>query len=258
MSIKRSQELTETCYRIALSIGNSLELISMLKTSLLTYMQQLKCTAAAVYRSEHKDGEIYITNVFSLPYTLNIKEEYAEIIKIIPEKLSYTDMEEFIFKLPVKEEIKKDCFLHAFHLPGFGILALIHEDSKFSDEVMFALSELNSKLARACIACVKNEILEESEIRFRNLNDLLPELVCELDLNGIVTYANNYSLTKLGYTAQDIKKGFSIFNIFLPEDRALAAENFKKALTNDEVKPREYTIVKKNGDHFRESYTPCV
>ncbi|NJM17078.1 MAG: PAS domain S-box protein [Bacteroidales bacterium] len=112
------------------------------------------------------------------------------------------------------------------------------------------LPELNVKLAQAAIACTKNEALEESERRYRSLSEMLPEMICETDLEGNLTYANRFAIEKMGYTQEDILKGMNVFSMFPPQERVQAKENFLLSLYEDNLKPREYNIIKKDGETF--------
>ena len=51
------------------------------------------------------------------------------------------------------------------------------------------------------------EGLRESEDRFRELADSLPETVCETDVNGNLTYVNRIAFKVFGYTQKDFGEG---------------------------------------------------
>jgi len=94
------------------------------------------------------------------------------------------------------------------------------------------------------------EKLERSEKRFRELTDLLPQSIWEIDLTGKVTFINKYGLETMGYTIDDYKKGVIIFNSIVPEERETVLENFKKRLGGKLSKGIEYTVQRKNGERF--------
>lgn len=89
--------------------------------------------------------------------------------------------------------------------------------------------------------------LKESEERFKNLADLLPEMVFEVDTNGIITYANEKWFKFFGYTPQQIQGGFHGANTIIPEERNKALENMKAVLNGKDIGWSEYTAVKKDG-----------
>ena len=51
--------------------------------------------------------------------------------------------------------------------------------------------------------------LIKSEKRFKELVDLLPEFVFETDLEGNLTFTNQITLKKIGYTRNDLNKGIN-------------------------------------------------
>jgi two-component system cell cycle sensor histidine kinase/response regulator CckA len=91
--------------------------------------------------------------------------------------------------------------------------------------------------------------LRESEARFRELADMLPEVVFESDLTGKLTYANKDAFTKYGYAEEELQLGIFISQLVIPEDRdrlrnAIAE---KMTLKNEDPYGGEYTTVKKDG-----------
>ncbi|MBM3435425.1 MAG: PAS domain S-box protein, partial [Bacteroidetes bacterium] len=91
---------------------------------------------------------------------------------------------------------------------------------------------------------------KNSEKRYKDLIEFLPEMICETDMQGIILYANQYSLKVFGYTDEDLKKGFSVFDLFNPAHREKAFNNFRATFSKDYFPPREYTAVKKDGTRF--------
>lgn len=92
--------------------------------------------------------------------------------------------------------------------------------------------------------------LRESELRFRNLANSLPQIVYEMDKEGFITYANQKAFDLLGYTQEDIDKGLNIFQLAIPEDRDKARENLQRRFEGEEVGPQEYTALRKDGSTF--------
>ncbi len=73
--------------------------------------------------------------------------------------------------------------------------------------------------------------LMESERRFHDLVDLLPEMVLETDLGGNVRYCNRAARERLALEAPPQHKPFSLFIIAEERDRAM--EHFRKSLEDD-------------------------
>jgi len=94
------------------------------------------------------------------------------------------------------------------------------------------------------------EALRESEERFKDLANLLPQPVWEQNLEGNFTYANRAGYENYGYTPKDLEEGVSIVDVIAPEDRERAVANFRKRLRGIEFENHEYTCLTKNGGKF--------
>lgn len=92
--------------------------------------------------------------------------------------------------------------------------------------------------------------LAESERRFREMADALPQPIFECDLQGKVTFANQTAFDLFGYDRDDLEEGVNIFQVFAYEDRENMMENFRMSLNEDRVFSYEYTGLKKEGTTF--------
>ncbi len=92
--------------------------------------------------------------------------------------------------------------------------------------------------------------LRESEARFRELADMLPLTVFEIDVGGNLTFANRNGLTTFGYDRTDYEKGMNVFQIIAPEDRARAIEKAKGVMSGEKSGGTEYSAMRKDGEHF--------
>ena len=84
--------------------------------------------------------------------------------------------------------------------------------------------------------------LRSSEERFRQLVDLLPEAVYELDLQGRVIFLNQAGFKIFDYTMERMVGGINIFDQLLPEEMERARENFNKRLEGNLKGGTEYTV----------------
>jgi PAS domain S-box-containing protein len=92
------------------------------------------------------------------------------------------------------------------------------------------------------------EELKESERRYRDLADSLPEAIAEIDINGNITFAELNGLITFGYTKEDFTKGLNIFQMIAPEDHERTKENIQKYLRGQKPEREEYTGLRKDGD----------
>jgi PAS domain S-box-containing protein len=94
------------------------------------------------------------------------------------------------------------------------------------------------------------EALLVSEERFKELAELLPQTVFEIDVKGSFTYVNQYGFESSGYTQKDVDKGFNAIELFVPEDRERVKRNIEKRLRGEETECNEYTVRRKDGTTY--------
>ncbi len=92
--------------------------------------------------------------------------------------------------------------------------------------------------------------LRESEERFRELADLLPQTVYECDKNGRVTFVNKCAYDLFGYTEEAVKNGISVIEVIDPKDRARAVANIENVMKGNLNFANEYTAVDAHGRQF--------
>ncbi len=94
------------------------------------------------------------------------------------------------------------------------------------------------------------EALRESERKFREMTDLLPQIVYESDLQGNLSFVNKQAFTTFGYSKKEFNKGINAYQIVIPEDRERAKENIQRIIAGKPVENKEYTLFKKDGSTF--------
>ncbi len=94
------------------------------------------------------------------------------------------------------------------------------------------------------------EALRRSEERFRDLARLLPETVFEADLSGRITFVNDISLVRFGYTRGEFEQGVSVFDVISAEDHGRLRDNIEKVLQGRDMGLREYSALRKDGSVF--------
>lgn len=94
------------------------------------------------------------------------------------------------------------------------------------------------------------EAFSESERRFQELADLLPQTIFELDLQGWITYTNREGFETFGYTQEDLQKGVHSMSLFVPEERGRVMLNMERRMKDIPFADHEYTGLKKDGTTF--------
>lgn len=74
------------------------------------------------------------------------------------------------------------------------------------------------------------QALRESETKFREITDLLPQLIYELDNNGLITFLNRTGKEMFGITEADIRKGLQASSMVVPEQRPRLLANFTEVM----------------------------
>jgi hypothetical protein len=92
--------------------------------------------------------------------------------------------------------------------------------------------------------------LEQSERRFRELAELLPQIVYETDMTGKFTFINRKGLAISGYALEDLEKGVNALEVIAPEDRSRLAVNMGRVLRGEDLGGNEYMGLSKDGTTF--------
>jgi PAS domain S-box-containing protein len=92
--------------------------------------------------------------------------------------------------------------------------------------------------------------LADSEKRFRELADLLPQIVFEMDEQGSLVFVNRITFATTGYTEDDLSRGLNAFQMFAPEDHDRARQGIQRLLAGEKLGGNEYTIERKDGSTF--------
>lgn len=151
----------------------------------------------------------------------------------------------------------RDGSLLAFPLPQdngeiLGILTLhTKEPPPFVEEDKEIGTILASYSCEAIRSIHATETLRESEQRFRELADMLPLTICELDTKGAITYTNRHACETYGYTRSELESS-SIFDMIMPDERDKAVVNLMKVVQDADVRSAgtEYTAKCKDGRVF--------
>ena len=94
------------------------------------------------------------------------------------------------------------------------------------------------------------DALRESEKKYREFADLLPQIVFETNIQGTITFVNRSALAMSGYTQEDVEKGVNMLDTIIPEDREQARESLKQLLASGISLGNEYTFLRKDGGTF--------
>jgi PAS domain S-box-containing protein len=92
--------------------------------------------------------------------------------------------------------------------------------------------------------------LLESEAKYHELVDSLPEIVFEIDRKGRVVFANRRFFELTGYSAEDFGNDFDANRLVAPEDVERARRNLMRMFARKARQSNEYMFLKKDGTRF--------
>ncbi|MBN2158579.1 MAG: PAS domain S-box protein [Spirochaetes bacterium] len=93
------------------------------------------------------------------------------------------------------------------------------------------------------------EELAESEKKYRELADFMPEIIFEIDENGSLTYANRAAFPMMGYQPEEMVQ-IQFIELFAPEDRERLMKNYFSIRNGERSVPHEYTVIRRDGTRF--------
>ncbi len=110
--------------------------------------------------------------------------------------------------------------------------------------------ELKHKILQAVNRRRTEDQLRKSETRYRQLVDLLPQTVFEIDQTLTITSINPVAMKTFGYTPEDLEKGVTVFEVFSEDEHQRIGENIRKILRGEPSGALEYTAKRKDGSTF--------
>jgi PAS domain S-box-containing protein len=94
------------------------------------------------------------------------------------------------------------------------------------------------------------EVLHQSEQKYRDLANSLPLAIYELDASGRLGYVNRTALEWFGYTEADLAEGINVPQLVVEADRQRAADSIRKVIATGETVSSEYSMTRKDGSVF--------
>lgn len=177
---------TEILYEISLSVGTSLELEKMLRSTISTMLRLLNCSGAQVLQALNQENgqELHWQPIVSIPQPMVRNRAHQLFIERASLPSLINDWSEWAAYLPIEHQDQGKTRL-LFHLPGFGVLALEKNGESFDRSFTLSLQELLNKLANASLACIDANERRRAEEKLRRrrlyehllLSDILTKAV---------------------------------------------------------------------------------
>ena len=110
--------------------------------------------------------------------------------------------------------------------------------------------ELRAVIEMALYKHQADVTLRESEQRFKDLVELLPQAVYEIDLEGRLTFVNRQTLEMFGYTRGEFEAGLNCFQMMASHEHDRARHNIRRAVDGQALGGIENTAQRKDGTQF--------
>ncbi len=96
---------------------------------------------------------------------------------------------------------------------------------------------------------ISEEALRESEQKFRDMSNLSPQVIFEMNLTGEITYVNQQAETLFGYKIEELI-GINSLNLHIPEEKDRVLEGIKNKLAGKQIRNKNFNMLRKDGSQF--------
>jgi len=94
------------------------------------------------------------------------------------------------------------------------------------------------------------EALRQSETKFRDIVELLPQPVFEMNTEGRLTFISSRGFELFGYSHEDFERGMYANQVIAPEHLGYALHNIERVLSGEYLGGTDYTAIRKDGTTF--------
>ena len=212
-------------------------------------------------------GPQYIQEILSAPLKVDgsltgkaVRQKHSLIVNDIrDESDAYqipgtpVDTEERLIISPLTDEdevIGALCITRLGALFSMEDLKLAEAYAAFASSVLVNVNthtDLEKEMAERSKA---EGALRESEKKYRELTDFLPQIIFEMDLTGRLTFVNRFAFSTMGYTNEEFDKGLNAFDMIALEDRERAMDSIGRLMSRESYPAQEFRIIRKDGSSF--------
>jgi two-component system sensor histidine kinase/response regulator len=226
-----SAEHIQILYELAMSIGNSLDLKEVLKTSLSNILRKINCSAGTIHFLQYNADNLYVLErAFSIPRNINHNPILKSIHEHIPMQFKDKDeVEKLNKKLPLNIQRKGEYrHFYVMELPDLGLVTLLRDGEGLDPTLIKSLQNILQKLSNACKACFQNEDLSASNIKVIAANTKLIEKTDELELSQkkLLDVMDQMKKTQAALSESELKYR----SIFEQSNDAIFIHNFEGKL----------------------------
>ena len=96
----------------------------------------------------------------------------------------------------------------------------------------FGIGSISQDITKEKLA---ENAIRESEKKYHDLAELLPQVVFEVDTVGNLTYTNHIAFQYFGYSEDDFRQGLNVMQMLVPGDVERAAAAFRALVEGTEM-----------------------
>ena len=97
---------------------------------------------------------------------------------------------------------------------------------------------------------IAEQKLKESEEKYRDMAELLPDTIFEADLDMNLKYVNPAGYIMFGYSPQEVRYGLNIAQLLTSDSLSKAKKRINEISTGKSTSPNEYEMLKKDGSNI--------
>ena len=257
---KQSEDLVRIQRDLGVALGSSRTLHEALECLLDASLQIRGIESGGVYLVDSNSGDLDLEVHRGLPddFLENVRHFGKEspntrlVLQGVPVYGPYPD-------LPGLEKGGA----YASSLRSVAVVPIRHEDTVLgslnlasraeellSENVRSAIETFAARIGSVIIRIRAQEALRESERRFREMADMLPQTVFEIDRNMNVTFANIQGLRSFGYFPEDIEAGINAVEFFPLREHDRLRDNVASILGGRDIGGVDYVALRKDGTEF--------
>ena len=220
-------ELLQMQYELAMAIGTSLDMQTMLRPALSAFLRKLNCAAGGIFI--RRNG-IYSTEPeCAIPRDQDGYSECRALVQSLVCQNNEGGSASPRVRLPIQGGNSVSGYHYIHELPGVGFIVLVKHGEPLEPLMVRILHPLLQKLSDACLACLQNDELVDAHRRVEFEHNLLrtvitntPIIIFAVDRDGIFTLSEGHGLHALGRGPGEVV-GLSIYDYYAETPHILDA-----------------------------------
>ena len=249
-------EQLQIFYELAMSIGGSIHLDVMLRSTLDTFLRKLNCSSGSVYL--WRTRYMRLEPAYAIPRNLERNQSCQIVRRAMGDAYSRQIWNDFCDRLPIIGANEDGGHFYILPLPEAGFMTLVKHGSDLPLEVLKSFGPLLRKMGESCRACLQNEELTATHRQtliernmLRALIEGTPTIVFALDKEGRFLVSEGRGLKGIGLRPGDLV-GRTVWDVYA--DNLLMLDHLRLALQGE---VREFTV-ELTGRVFDARFEPVI